>query len=143
MDGAEKSTCQKGSKNLCTTWRKHQNHLRAPLGFFQLLNFAFACFLLQNFRQNGCFCSLRRNLCLEQHFSGFFCPGTAKARKNSVLFRAIPWGGQWGGVQGPQKNTRISVLFHAIPCYSVLFREIPCNAVQFRAIPCDSVEEEF
>ena len=44
---------------------------------------------------------------------------------------------------GPQKNTRISVLFRAIPCNSVLFRAIPCNSVQFRAIPCNSVEEDF
>ena len=37
---------------------------------------------------------------------------------------------------GPQKNTRISVLFRA---NSVQFRAIPCNSVQFRAIPCNSV----
>ena len=145
MDGAEKSTCQEGSKTLCTKWRKHHNHLRAVLCWVekaQPLNFAFARFLLQNFRQKWLAFAAFAGFCvLSSTFLFFFFLAQQKPEKipclaYSVLFRAIPWGGPWGGVQCSKTGLTKT---HGFPCYSVPFRAIPCYSVQFRAVPCNSV----
>ena len=75
---------------------------------------------------------------LSSTFLVFFVLAQQKPEKipcYSVLFRAIPWGGPWGGVQCSKTGLKKHTDFRAIPCNSVLFRAIPCNSVLFRAIP--------